>query len=560
MSRLRLFPVGIALLAVAALTRFIGLGSRFFHQDEAVHAWMANEIVRGAGYHYDPVYHGPLLYHLEALVFNAAGPGNFQARVVPAAFGVLLVGLLLYLLRPYVGQATALTVAALAIISPSLTYYSRFNIHDALIAALTVVIVTAPFDYRRAGLVWFSGATALAVATKLNAYFILSALLLYAAGRVTYGRLRDRPLSIFAFCRRRPGYLALAAGCGSVIFVLLAISTAVYHTRAGDGSVLVAIGTTMDSMLLGGFRYWWTAHQAARLGGPFHYYLPILLIYEPLIFFGVPVALVFYMQRRRPFAAVLLAVLAVEWLLGGNWPFLFASAWLLSILWAVVSLWNTKREFLACWVFVGGLQFLLYSVANEKVPWLVVHIALPWFVVVAVCLADVYRAAGRLPARAALVTLIVVVELFTARTSWIVNTRNRSNVTEPLVQLDYGESVAAVVRQTEEIARSSVRPFRAAIERSVQWPFPWYLRDLQVGYPPGPVGSDSDADVIITADGDLPPVLAGQFMGTRLRYSRWTAWIENVNRGDLSGLLRFMLRHDAWGREDGKSFTVWTRR
>ena len=115
--------VASALVVAAVATRFAGLGSKPMHHDEAIHAWLSRDIARGAGYEYNPVYHGPVLYHLEALVFVVAGTGEFRARAVPAAFGVLAVWLAFTLLRRRLGDATALAAAFLVLVSPTLTYY-----------------------------------------------------------------------------------------------------------------------------------------------------------------------------------------------------------------------------------------------------------------------------------------------------------------------------------------------------------------------------------------------------------------------------------------------------
>src|SRR6185436_20976778 len=94
---------GLVLLACAVLTRFADLGTRFFTHDEAIHATFAAQLAGGRGYHYDPVFHGPLLYHLEAAVFRVFGEGDYQARVPAAAFGVLVVVLLFRVLAPRLG-------------------------------------------------------------------------------------------------------------------------------------------------------------------------------------------------------------------------------------------------------------------------------------------------------------------------------------------------------------------------------------------------------------------------------------------------------------------------
>ena len=51
--------------------RLIDLGDKPFHHDESLHAWFAWQLVTGDGYHYDPVYHGPVQFYLIALAHLA---------------------------------------------------------------------------------------------------------------------------------------------------------------------------------------------------------------------------------------------------------------------------------------------------------------------------------------------------------------------------------------------------------------------------------------------------------------------------------------------------------
>jgi uncharacterized protein (TIGR03663 family) len=561
-----------AVVAGATFTRLGDLGSRFFHQDEATHAWMSYELARGAGYHYDPVYHGPFLYHLEALVFTLVGTGDLQARLVPALAGVVLVGLLCWWLKRHTDSRTALVAGALAVASPTLTYYSRFNHHDAIIAALTVVVVTASFEYDDVGLIWLAGASALAIATKPNAYFFIGALAMYFLARAAYGRLHGETLRPLTRLRQQPEYLALAAGVGMVLLAFLYATTVIYFVRASGQSILEAVTSTATMALVGTFEYWWTAHQTARLGGPAYYYVPLLAIYEPLILVGAPFALLWFMRGRRRFTVTALALGAAAWM-GARlltsptvspyppsaWQIAAAAVWTLAGFWAVVSLWQDRRDYLACWVFVGVVQVVLYSWANEKVPWLLVHIVLPWIVVVAAFLTDVWRETGRGALRAGLVAVVLVFEAFTLRASWIVNTRNRSEVAEPLVQLEYAPATADVQRQTAGLMDAAAGSLRIAIEPQVQWPFPWYFRDYDVTYLPQPVETASSADILITGDRPLPPALAPHFEGSRLPYVRWTDWADQMRKGDLTGLARFAMHHDRWGPEGGRWFRVWTR-
>jgi uncharacterized protein (TIGR03663 family) len=551
---------GTGVVAAAALMRLAALGSRFFHSDEAIHAWMSHQLAAGAGYHVDPVYHGPLLYHLQALVFTVAGAGDVQARLIPALAGVLLVAVLCVWLRTRVGSVAALTAGSLALVSPSLTYYSRFDSHDSLIALFTVVMLTASFDCGGAGLFWLAAAGAMAIATKVNAYFVIGTLALYLMARTAYGVRRRRPIAPVRFALDHRGHIARAFAIAAAVIAILSITTITFNARNAGSVTPGGVVTALRSVTIGGVEYWWSIHQAPRLGGPNYYYLPLLAIYEPIVLFGAPIAL-FWFMRRRARAAVMVAVLAASaWLGSGSWFAGLVVGWIAAGGWTVFSLWEDGREFLACWVFAGLLQLLLYSWANEKVPWLLVHIVLPWFVVIAAFLADVWASTPRPATRTVLVAAVVVIELFTARASWIVNTRNRNNVAEPMLQLDYTAAVEEATQRIQALPQRTDQPLHISIEPNVQWPFGWYFRDLRVDYWSGPIPKVSDEDAVVTEDHALPAAYADRYTGGAIPYLHWTSWIENVRRGDWRGLLRFALWHDTWGDEAHTTLGVWTRK
>ncbi len=85
------------------------------------------------------------------------------------------------------------------------------------------------------------------------------------------------------------------------------------------------------------FSHWMAMHEIERIGGSFYYYIPILFVYEsPILLFGTA-GIVHFLKKKDK-----------------NAPF-----FLFLCYWAVASL-------------------LLYSYLQEKVPWLVVHIVLPF--------------------------------------------------------------------------------------------------------------------------------------------------------------------------------------
>src|SRR5687767_10796064 len=59
----RFWKVALMLLLIGIALRQIALARAPYSSDEAIHAWFA---LGFENYTYDPIYHGPLLYHLLA--------------------------------------------------------------------------------------------------------------------------------------------------------------------------------------------------------------------------------------------------------------------------------------------------------------------------------------------------------------------------------------------------------------------------------------------------------------------------------------------------------------
>lgn len=121
----------IGLLLLAAFTRFYDLGTKALHHDESLHAYYSYQYAIGNGYVHDPLMHGPLLFHLNALVYLLFGASDATSRLAPALFGIGIVGLP-YLLRGerFLGRWGALAASALLLISPTIMYQSRYIRHD----------------------------------------------------------------------------------------------------------------------------------------------------------------------------------------------------------------------------------------------------------------------------------------------------------------------------------------------------------------------------------------------------------------------------------------------
>jgi uncharacterized protein (TIGR03663 family) len=161
--------------------RLLYLGKWSYHHDESIHAWYSYRLSEygtrdDAGnliYRYDPVYHGPFLYHIGSLFFFLFGDSNFTGRLPFATFGILLL-ILVYQLHHIIGKPRAIAALIFVAISPGITYFSRFARNDVYFATETLAIILFGMLYLREPKArWFYLLTfsfALLYATKENSY------------------------------------------------------------------------------------------------------------------------------------------------------------------------------------------------------------------------------------------------------------------------------------------------------------------------------------------------------------------------------------------------------
>ena len=426
------------LLLAAAVMRLWDLGSRALHHDESLHAYYSWNLSRGVGYEHLPMMHGPFQFEVNAAVFRVLGDGDYTARLLYALLGIALVALPFFF-RGRLGRPGALLVSAMLAFSPVMLYFSRFARNDILMAAWTLGLVIVMWRYLDEGknryLYIGSALLALAFATKETAYIVTFILGLYLLLRVvseawswegrsaivgkasppvaimhvvseTGSAIRravkqsriSRPASFLALMATLTlpqwsaavsvfqdtpllswSNLVLASPVGSphigapsggglviaflVVILLLGVSaywgfkwnwSVWWRSAAIFYGVWVLLYTTFFTNIVGfgsgiwtSLGYWWVQQGEGRGGQPWYYYFVITSIYEFLpLLFGV-IAAVYYLRRRDAFGHFL-------------------------VYWAVVT-------------------FIMYTVASEKMPWLLVNVALPLIVLSGKFLADVVQ-------------------------------------------------------------------------------------------------------------------------------------------------------------------------
>jgi uncharacterized protein (TIGR03663 family) len=413
----------VGLMVIAALTRLWDLGPRALHHDESIHAYFSNYYLRTGNYTnpggpglggYDPTYHGPFLYHVTALAFWLLGTSDAITRIMPAFFGIILVGLC-WLLRPFTGRLAALIAALLVVLSPSISYYSRSLRHDIFALTGTFMLFL--------GILWFVrthqpkwvylGAVGLAISYSSHeltyiilfifvVFLVLAALLYNVVGdRLRFSR-RDIEEAINPVRSALDSLLIQRWTLIGAVLVFLAIYVVLYTNLL-----------TKPNLILTGFykglEYWLGQHGEARGNQPSFYYTMLMFIYEPLAFIA---------------GLGTLGYIVVKWLRadGDIAPtedqHEFEQVRTTDEYGVALPSIETMRGFTISFVaFWSVAAFIGFSIAGEKMPWLNMQVAFPFSLLAAMGLAkllttvewqQVWRAGG------ALLGVVTVLFLFSA--------------------------------------------------------------------------------------------------------------------------------------------------
>src|SRR5579864_4435634 len=285
----------LALMLLGLVLRFWDLGAKAFHHDESLHAFYSWRLFDGEGYVHDPMMHGPLLFELNALAYLLFGASDFTARLVPALFGVALIGLP-YFLRHELGRAAAIWTSVILVISPAFLYFSRFIRHDIYVDFFTLLLVVGIFRYLATeNRNWFYTACVSAAslfATKED--FYISGFILFAFLAAAWFLLKGERRLLFRARVRALGVRPWVNGAAMFIAINLLLYTTFLTNLQGVCTALVTLPLNGCAGSTGALSYWLSQQDYARGGQPWFYYFMLLPLYElvPLVFGLLAIALV----------------------------------------------------------------------------------------------------------------------------------------------------------------------------------------------------------------------------------------------------------------------------
>lgn len=542
----------LGILSLAAGLRLWDLGAKTLHHDESLHAYFSWLFAEGRGFRHDPMMHGTSLFIFTGFFFKVFGASDYTARLLQALSGIALVGLP-YFLRGWLGRRGALFASLLLAISPSMTYVSRFARHDMLAATWALALAVCLWRYwdSRKPRYIFLGAAFLSLGfATMEVTFLYGAIfgsfLLVVAGWELLGRLRRRldlkdisPPAAFALLL---GTLALpqivALSIVPARWFGLDLSSLENHafiqSRVYDFLWLkIALGVLLLLISLAlGLRWDWRRWLIAAA----IFYGIYVLLYTTFftnpqgfatgIWGSVDYWLDQHIVRRgaQPWYYYFMLLSTYEFL-----PLLFA---LLGAAYFIIR-GDVFSRFLVYW---AGASLVLYSYAGERMPWLMVHLALPLILLAARFLGEVFSRGLRWRQGAPVAALAVLP--FAVKTStlssfdllwpaalalglllylgmrlgagWLaqallgavlvglvaltlpVNTRlsfQHSDIpVEPLVYTQSSPDVKFILAEIERLAEETGqgKDLEITVDGSdgYGWPWAWYLRDYRrVGYP-----------------------------------------------------------------------------
>ena len=410
----------VLLLALSAVLHLAVLGQRSFHHDEAIHAKGAWDLAESGLYHYDPTYHGPLLYMLTAATFRLAGDTDFTARLPIALAGIALIWVAWALRRP-LGERAAWWTGLLATISPITLYYGRFlrmDVLELVLASAAAVAGWRAVRGRRSTWGWFGLWAGLAFATKENAYVTAVLVAAVAAAMAAgTGLRRALPAAATWALRERWGIVTAVAVAATAATLLYTVG---FH-HPGDWFFP---GRAVS--------YWWGQHHAQRVAGPWWYHLPRLAQYE---FFPILAALAWALRRRARLGRLEASLL------------LFGLA------------------------SVG-----MYAYLGEKVPWLGVHQVWAFLPLAGLQLGRTFGPRGRWWSRSLAAAGLAATAAISLSASFLTDEISPDLArVETLVYVQTCPEVKGVVAEGRAAAATGADP-AAAVAGEAGWPLSWYWR------------------------------------------------------------------------------------
>ena len=518
--------------ALAVFVRFFGLGLRPLHHDEGVNGFFLTSLFRDGVYKYDPAnYHGPTLYYLTLPFVKLFGLETLPVRWSVAIWGVLIV-VLAFFLRRYIGRIGSLFAALFLALSPGMVYFSRYFIHEIFFVFLALALAVAAaffIEQRKPGpfavfwmalllLVCFFPSTLnlSAAVAKDNetlfwvmsvAMFLIEAALVFLIIRMLLGWNEGRPI-----------YLFLASACVSLMF-------------ATKETAFITLGTMLIACVC--VWIWPRIYSAAqKLNGEFHSSelsfanfraafgtgsdrililvgAAAVFIYLGVLFFSSFFTYPEGVGKAFEAYAIWTKTGSKDHTQNGMWAYfewgkqIEAPIMILSLAGTLVALFRPRSKFA---MFAGLWAFGLlaaYTLIPYKTPWLAISFLMPMCLIAGYAvneLTDLKQPAAK--AIAALIAVAACVVL--AYQTYVLNFVRYDDEDMAYVYAHTKREFLDMLAEIDHYAEKSGKGKDTAIQvvSPDYWPLVWYLKDHPKAFFHGRIAPADKAEMIVAKKGD----------------------------------------------------------
>lgn len=454
---------------IGLVLKFSFIEARPLSHDESLHAqygkYFANSFTSGF-YKYDPMLHGPFLYHLQALWHWIAAPlSKAQVRFIPMLLG-FLISLAPLLFRNRLSKRQLFFIMLFLAISPTFTYWSRYLRHDYLVLAEIAVGIFLYISRPKHWVLFLGFVAGLHFSTKEN-FFVHLALLsgfvitkAIITRNIEYPKLKDLGLFLLGF-----------------LVSSIPLYTGWFQYWPGF----------LDGVYRKSLSYWFNQHHVERIKGPFFYNSLIISIYEvwmaptliilsamwinkmeskwriiDISFVTILLIMSLFLPDRLPdiFISFLKVKNSIDF-------FLFFSI-IFAALRVTITLIKLEKNSLAFSSYIFFSSLFTYSFLGEKVPWLSLYPIMAFAVLVTLLIKNLDKRY--------FYCLTLFLSISIVKTIYI-NYISAGSANELISQVhttkEY-EEIVIKIRDSLDKPVGSIKP-RVLILEDNGWPLSWYL-------------------------------------------------------------------------------------
>ena len=499
----------LVIAAIAVFWRFYWLDLKPFHHDEGVNGFFMTTLFREGIYKYDPTnYHGPTLYYIALAFAKAFGFNTISMRASVAVFGVLIV-IMAFFLKNYIGKIGSLVAALLLALSPGMVFISRYFIHEIFFVFCSFGIVLGVLFFiekRKAGIFAVAAMTLLLLICFLPSVLNLANLIGTDNTALLWilriGFLAIEAALVFLIMRMlldwqegRPIYLMLASASTALFFAtketafitVVTLILAVICTWIWRKIYRAIIGKPQENELEPVELNW--QNFRAGLGDGTNLNLVIIAVSVVFAYVGILFFSSFFTYSEGIFKAfeayaVWTKTGTKDHTQSGTWGYLNwgmkieAPIFILSAIGTLIALIKARHRFAIFTGFWAFGLFAAYSIIPYKTPWLALSFLLPMCIVAGYGINELAKSndIGQKIFAGLLATFATVILGYQ---TYDLNFLRYDDDSMTYVYAHTRRGFLDMVNQIETYAAKSGKGKDASIEiiSPDYWPLTWYMRD-----------------------------------------------------------------------------------